>query len=262
MRVRDEFIEANGSRLHTRRFDGEADLTPLVFLHEGLGSVELWRDFPAEVAARTGHPAFVYSRRGYGWSDVVDEEAAPDYMHREALEVLPDIVGAQVRRPPILIGHSDGASIAVIYAGSGHAVAGLVLIAPHVFVEEGGLGSIRAVDAGFHSSDLPERMARYHLDPEATFRRWAGAWLDPRFRSWNIEEYLAGIRCPTLLLQCEDDEYGSLRQLEAIEAQMSGRVERLVLPGPGHSPHLIHPETVTAATVHFVASIRDGSPSA
>jgi pimeloyl-ACP methyl ester carboxylesterase len=262
MRVHDEFIEANESRLHTRRFDGEAGLTPLLFLHEGLGSVELWRDFPGEVATRTGHPALVYSRRGYGWSDAVDEAAEPDYMHREALEVLPEIVAAHMRRTPILIGHSDGASIAIIYAGSGHTVDGLVLIAPHVFVEEGGLESIRAVDAGFRSSDLAEKMARYHRDPEATFRRWAGAWLDARFRSWNIEEYLMGIRCPILLVQCEDDEYGSLRQLDAIEARLSGRVERLVLPGSGHSPHLIHPETVTAATVRFVASIRDGSPSA
>lgn len=262
MRESGEFIEVNGSRLHTRRFDGGPDLAPLVFLHEGLGSVELWRDFPAEVAARTGHPAFVYSRRGYGWSDAIDEASGPDYMHREALEVLPEIVAAQVPRAPILIGHSDGASIAIIYAGSGHSVAGLVLIAPHVFVEDGGLESIRALDAGFRSSDLAERMARYHLEPEATFRRWAGAWLDPGFRSWNIEEYLVGIRCPTLLLQCEDDEYGSLRQLDAIEARLPGLVERLVLPGPGHSPHLIHAETVTAATVRFVASISDGSPSA
>lgn len=262
MRESDEFIEADGSRLHTRRFDGGADLTPLLFLHEGLGSVDLWRDFPADVAARTGHPAFVYSRRGYGWSDTIDETAGPDYMHREALEVLPEIVAAHLRRAPILIGHSDGASIAIIYAGSGHSVAGLVLIAPHVFVEEGGLDSIRAVDAGFRSSDLAERMARYHLDPETTFRRWAGAWLDPGFRSWNIEEYLVGIRCPTLLLQSEDDEYGSLRQLDAIEAHLSGQVERLVLPGSGHSPHLIHPETVTAATARFVASIRHGPPSA
>ena len=262
MRERDEIIEVSGNRLHTRRFDGEADLAPLLFLHEGLGSVELWRDFPAELAARTGHPAFVYSRRGYGWSDAIDEAPGRDYMHREALEVLPEIVATHLRHTPILIGHSDGASIAIIYAGSGHAVAGLVLIAPHVFVEEGGLESIRALDAGYRSSDLGEKMARYHVDPEATFRRWAGAWLDPGFRSWNIEEYLVGIRCPILLLQCEDDEYGSLRQLDAIEARLPGQVERLVLPGTGHSPHLIHPGAVTAATVRFVASIRNGSPSA
>jgi pimeloyl-ACP methyl ester carboxylesterase len=262
MRMRDEFIEADGSRLHTRRFDGEADRAPLLFLHEGLGSVELWRDFPAEVATRTGHPAFVYSRRGYGRSEVADEAAEPDYMHREALVVLPEVVAAHARRTPILIGHSDGASIAIVYAGSGHPVDGLVLIAPHVFAEEGGLESIRAVDAAFGSSDLAEKMARYHVDPAATFRRWAGAWLDARFRAWNIEEYLVGIRCPILLVQCEGDEYGSLRQLDAIEAQVSGPVERLVLPGPGHSPHLTHSDPVTTATVRFVASIRDGSPSA
>jgi pimeloyl-ACP methyl ester carboxylesterase len=160
-----------------------------------------------------------------------------------------------------LVGHSDGASISIIYAGANHAVAGLVLLAPHVFVEDTGLESIRAIEASFSSSDLAEKMAKYHVDPESTFRGWAEAWLDPGFRSWNIEEYLEGIGCPVLLVQCEDDEYGSLRQLDAIEAGVAGPVERMVLPGPGHSPHLLHPEVVTAAVVGFVNSLSQGAPS-
>lgn len=262
MPTSDEFIEAGGQRLHLRRIKGQPLRTPLLFLHEGLGSVELWRDFPAEVAARSGHPALIYSRSGYGWSEPVRQPRGPNYLHREALEVLPEIVTGHVGRPPILVGHSDGASISIIYAGVNPDVAGLVLISPHIFVEEHGLESIRTVAASFPSSDLAERMAKYHTDPEATFRGWTEAWLDPGFRSWNIEGYLGGIGCPVLLVQCESDEYGSLRQLDVIENRLPGLVERLVIPGPGHSPHLLHPELVTAVTVRFVASISEGPLSA
>jgi pimeloyl-ACP methyl ester carboxylesterase len=261
MRVNDEFTEVAGYRLHFRKIDGDSGRTPLLFLHEGLGSVDLWRDFPAGVATLAGHPTLVYSRSGNGWSDPVRKPRGSDYLHREALEVLPEIVSAHVQCPPVLVGHSDGASISIIYAGANHAVAGLVLLAPHVFVEDNGLESIRAIEASFSSSDLAEKMAKYHVDPESTFRGWSEAWLDPGFRSWNIEEYLEGIGCPVLLIQCEDDEYGSLRQLDAIEAGVAGPVERMVLPGPGHSPHLLYPEVVTAAVIDFVNSLSHGAPS-
>ena len=254
MTTQDEYIEVSGHRVHLRRIGSVGVGASLLFLHEGLGSVELWRDFPAAVAARTGRHALVYSRPGYGRSDPVPEPRKPDYMHREALEVLPGVV-PEGTGPPILVGHSDGASIAIIYAGAGHPVAGLILIAPHVFVEDHGLAAIRAVNESFDSSGLAESMAKYHLDPESTFRGWADIWLSPEFRAWNIEEYLEEIICPVLLVQCEGDEYGSMAQLDAIEARVPGPVERLVLPEPGHSPHLLHPEVVIAATADFLSRI-------
>jgi len=256
----DQYIQISGQRLHYRFLGPDTDETPLVFLHEGLGSIDLWRDFPAEVAARSGHPGLAYSRRGYGQSDPLRQPRPLDYLQREALDVLPTLLDDLVSAPPILIGHSDGASISIVYAGSGYPVAGLVLIAPHVFVEEDGLNSIRAIYESFPGSGLTEKMAKYHLDPEATFRGWAEAWLHPGFRAWSIEEYLLGIRCPVLLIQCVDDEYGSMRQLEAIESQVSGPVERLVVPGEGHSPHLVHPEMVAEGILRFIASVVDSSP--
>jgi len=176
-------------------------------------------------------------------------------MHDEAAEVLPVLVNRLLAGPPILIGHSDGASIAIIYAGSGHPTAGLILLAPHVFAEEDGLNSIEAVRGSFPGSEMSEKMSRYHADPEATFYGWADVWLSPQFRTWSLEEYLAAIRCPVLLIQCEEDEYGSARQLDAIESQVGGPVQRLVVAGSGHSPHLVDPEAVTGATARFVVGV-------
>jgi pimeloyl-ACP methyl ester carboxylesterase len=258
----DQFIHISGRRLHYRSFGLDTGQIPLVFLHEGLGSVDLWRDFPVDVSSRSGHPGLVYSRHGYGRSDPLRQARPLDYLQREALDVLPVLIDRLVGRPPILIGHSDGASISIVYAGSGRPVTGLVLLSPHVFVEEEGLDSIRDLYQSFPESELPEKMAKYHFDPETTFRGWAEAWLDPGFRSWNIEQYLPEIRCPTLLIQSEDDEYGSVRQLEAIEAQMTGPVERLMIPGAGHSPHLLDPEMVISGTLRFIDSVRSAFPGA
>lgn len=255
MELTEDFIEVAGHRLHYRLFEPHLAATPLVFLHEGLGCIDLWRDFPGQVVERSGHPALVFSRYGYGWSDPPAEPREPDYLHVEAAEVLPILVERLLGRPPILIGHSDGASIAIIYAGSGHPTAGLVLLAPHVFTEAEGLNSIEAVHASFPGSEMSEKMSKYHADPEATFYGWADVWLSPEFRNWNLEEYLAEIGCPVLLIQCEEDEYGSLRQLDAIESQVGGPIQRLMVSGSGHSPHLIDPEATTAATARFVASV-------
>ena len=227
----------------------------MVFLHEGLGSVELWRDFPVDVVRATGHPGLLYSRYGYGWSDPLDAPRTVDYMHREALDVLPELLADHIDTPPILIGHSDGASISIIHAGSRHPVAGLVLLAPHVFVEGPGLENIRDLQASFPGSEMRDKMAKYHVDPESTFRGWAEIWLHPGFRSWNIEAYLSGIDCPVLLIQCEDDIYGTPQQLHAIETQVNGPVERVILPGDSHSAHLAHPETVTATVAEFVEAV-------
>ncbi|HEX6299337.1 MAG TPA: alpha/beta hydrolase [Acidimicrobiia bacterium] len=228
---------------------------PLVFLHEGLGSVELWRDFPRDVSSSARCPALVYSRYGNGWSGPLTAPRRPDYMHEEALETLPGLIDELVGRPPILIGHSDGASISIIYAGAGHPVEGLVLIAPHVFVEPETVRSISAIRDRFPGSGMTAKMNKYHTDPEATFYGWADVWLSPAFRSWNIEEYLSGIRCPTLLIQGDADEYGTVSQLDAIDAGLDAPVQRLLVPSAGHSPHLSHPDLVTDAVVEFLSRV-------
>lgn len=250
-----EFIELSGRRLHVRRLGTDYPDPAIVFLHEGLGSVDLWRDFPDDVVTGTGHPGIVYSRYGNGWSSPLAEPRRPDYMHREALDVLPGVLSRTTDAPPVLIGHSDGASIALVYAGSGHPVEALVLIAPHVFVEPETIRSIAAIREGFAGSELPGRMAKYHKEPATTFQGWADVWLDPAFRSWNIEEYLPGVRCPVLLVQGEDDEYGTTRQLDAIAAGLGEPVGRLMVPGAGHSPHLTQPETVTGTVTQFILGL-------
>jgi pimeloyl-ACP methyl ester carboxylesterase len=248
-------VLAGGQELPYVRLGHRFDGTPLIFLHEGLGSIELWRGFPAGVVAGARRPGLAYSRHGNGWAPPLAGPRLPDYMHKEALEALPDLIEALVGEPPILVGHSDGASIALIYAGSGHPVAGLVLIAPHVFVEEEGLEAIRAIRQRFPETDLPERMAKYHADPSATFYGWADVWLSPEFRSWNIEEFLSGVRSPTLVVQGDQDEYGTMEQLDAIDEGLPTAALRLIVDGAGHSPHLTHTELVTGTVVDFMAGL-------
>ena len=247
-----EFTEVAGRSLHIHRLPGRSSSAQVMFLHEGLGSVDLWRSFPEEVTARTGNPGFVYSRHGNGWSTPLSESRSPRYMHDEALEVLPVVVERAGAESPILVGHSDGASIALIYAGAGHPVRGLVLIAPHVFVEPETIEAIAAIRNAFPESDLPARMARYHRDPGATFHGWADIWLSPAFRDWNIEDSLAGVHCPTLLIQGDADEYGTEAQLDAIVAGLGAPTTRVIVPGAGHSPHLSHPDLVLAPVVELI----------
>ncbi|RPI23325.1 MAG: alpha/beta hydrolase, partial [Actinobacteria bacterium] len=177
------------------------------------------------------------------------------YLHDEA-QTLPEVLAAnRIGRPPLLVGHSDGASIAILHAGAGHPVAGLVLIAPHVFVDQEAVASITAIRDGFASSELPAKMARYHVAAETTFHGWAEVWLSDGFRTWNIEEYLPGIDRPVLLVQGTEDEYGTERQLEAIESAVRGPVRRLMVEGAAHSPHLSHPEVVVPAVAEFIAEV-------
>lgn len=211
----------------------------LVFLHEGLGCVSTWRDFPARLADATGCGALVYSRAGYGGSDPVPLPRPLRFMHDEAL-VLPQVMDAAGVGQAILVGHSDGASIALIHAGSGSdaRVRGLALEAPHVFCEDLCVRSIRAAGDAYRGGTLKRGLERYHgPNVDVAFWGWNGAWLDPGFRDWNLEEYLPGIEVPLLLVQGEQDEYGTLRQLEAIEAGCRGPVRRLLLPDCGHAPH-------------------------
>ncbi len=246
-----QFLHAGGHRLEYRRIPGDAAKPVLVFLHEGLGSTALWKDFPDAVAAATGSPALVYSRHGYGRSAPLQGPRAVDYMHREALEVLPQVLGALGITAPVLVGHSDGASIALIHAGAGHAVRGVAAMAPHVFVEELTVASIAEAAAAWQTTDLPRRLGRYHDHVESAFRGWNHIWLHPDFRAWNIEPYLPRITCPVLVIQGEDDQYGTRAQVDAIVAQVPGGARVLMLPGCRHSPHVDCRDAVIGALAAF-----------
>jgi len=252
---RARFFDVAGHRLECVRIRGAKSAPTLVFLHEGLGSVALWKDFPARVAEATGCPVLVYSRAGYGRSSPAVLPRVPNYMHVEALTVLPALLDRLGIADPVLVGHSDGASIALLHAGSGsRPVRALVALAPHVFVEDMSIASIDEVRRQYETTDLREKLARRHADPDAAFRGWNDVWLAPAFRSWNIEASLPGVRCPLLLIQGSDDEYGSAAQLDAIERQVGGEVTRIELADCRHSPHRDQPEATLAAIADFVAT--------
>ena len=249
------FVTVGKRRLEYALIPARSATAPtLLLLHEGLGSLAMWRDFPARLAAATGAATLVYSRLGYGKSDRLAAPRRVDYMHEEALETLPALRGALGIADPILVGHSDGASIALIHAGAGRwPMRGLILEAPHVFVEDVSIASIAAAREAYATTDLRARLARYHDDVDGAFRGWNDIWLDPAFRRWNIESYLSAIDCPTLVIQGEDDEYGTTAQLDAIAAKIGGPAETLLLPDCKHSPHRDQPEATLAAMARFVA---------
>ncbi len=246
-------VALQGRSLEVHRISGLSREVPeLVLLHEGLGSVSHWKDFPARVAQVTGCPVTVYSRYGSGNSDLLAESRPVTYMHDEALCVLPELLAQLQIKSPILIGHSDGASIALIYAGAHDHVRGLVLLAPHVFVEELSVASIAEAKTSFDTTNLPEKLGRHHRDAARTFWGWNNIWLHPEFRSWNIEEYLPRITCPILAIQGLDDQYGTMAQVEAIARQSGGPVEILQLADCRHSPQRDQPGAVLAAIAGFV----------
>jgi pimeloyl-ACP methyl ester carboxylesterase len=253
------YLTAAGARLEYQWIGPGPDETPtLVFLHEGLGCLRMWRDFPAHLAARTECGALVYSRRGYGGSAALERAHTSRYLHDEASTALPAVLAALEIRRPILIGDSDGASIALLYAGSAPVAAplGLILEAPHVFVEPITRKGIERMGELFRSTDLARKLARYHDDrTNAVFWNWYDTWLSAEFRSWNIESCLSAITCPLLIVQGEDDEYGTTRQVDAIAAQVSGPAQALVLPACGHTPHRDQPQTVLAAMAKFIRSL-------
>lgn len=250
------YVTVCGHRLEVERYAGRDSAAPtIVLLHEGLGSVSMWRDYPKRLNDVTGCPLVVFSRYGYGKSDVLEAPFSARYMHDEALEALPELLERLEVESPVLYGHSDGGSISLIYAGAFGRARALILEAPHVFVEDINLKSIAEIKVVFATTDLPNRLARHHANAEKSFRGWNDAWLLPEFRAWNIEEYLPRIECPVLAIQGRDDPYGTMAQLEAIERQVKGPVELLKLARCGHSPHRDQPAAVLEAVREFVAAL-------
>jgi len=229
----------------------------IVMLHEGLGCVDLWRDFPEHVARTTGLSVLAYSRAGYGRSESAALPRPLDYMTREALESLPDVLDAVGAPRYLLLGHSDGATIAAEYCGrvEDFRVRGLILMAPHFFAEESGLAEIARVRDEFEAGGLKRRMAKYHADPEAAFRGWNEAWLDPGFRGWNVAEVIDYLRVPVLVIQGRQDQYGTLAQVHEIEDRCYAPVDVTLLDECGHSPHADRPEATLDAISDFTARL-------
>ncbi len=268
-----------GMNLEVQRIAGNGALAPIVFLHEGLGSVAMWRDFPAQVCAATGRAGLVYSRRGYGHSEAAPAVRSPshqlangqragrllpDYMHHEAWEVLPALLAACGIAKPVLLGHSDGASIALLYA-SRYASSACIAMAPHLFVEQVSLRSIEAARVAYQTTDLRSKLARFHANVDCAFWQWNDVWLSDEFRSFDITADCAQITCPLLGIQGHDDAYGTMAQLDALDSDLLSkkglgrnrllREKLLKLEHCGHSPHKDQSAMVTAAVTEFLKSV-------
>ncbi len=255
-----ELIQVSSARLEVQRLPGPAGsiLAPIVFLHEGLGSVAMWRDWPAQVCRRTGRAGLIYSRRGYGQSDPIPDvrgagRLQPDYMHREAWEVLPELLAALHVELPVLLGHSDGGSIALLHA-SQMAVTACVVMAPHVLVEDQSLRAIAQARADWQSGLLRQRLQRYHADVDCAFWQWNDAWLSPQFRDFDIRPQCRRIAAPVLAIQGTQDPYGSMRQIDEITPTL-GHFTPIALAGCGHSPQRDAPELTLSHITRFLAAL-------
>lgn len=253
------FLDAAGGRLEYARWGaGELEGPPLVLLHEGLGCVSMWRDWPDELARATGREVFAYSRFGYGGSSPADLPWPLDFMAREARAVLPRVLeAAGIGEAPVLVGHSDGGTIALLCAASGEVpLAGVATLAAHAFNEPRCIEGIEAARAAFRNGALRERLARHHGErTDDAFRGWCDAWLDPAFEHWSIEEELAGVAVPLLVVQGREDAYGTLRQVEVIADRTAGPCRTVVLDDCGHSPHRDRGRATTAAIARFVEGL-------
>jgi len=240
-------------RLEAARIEGRDPTLPtIVMLHEGLGSIAHWKNFPSLLAQETGAGVFVYSRYGHGGSDALTGRRAVSYMHHEAQIVLPEILRQAGIERPVLLGHSDGASIAILFAGMYPDVpAGLILEAPHVFVEDIAVSSIAQVRVQYEETNLPQRLGRYHAHADSLFRAWNDIWLDPDFRNWNIESFLDFIRCPVLVLQGSQDEYGTIKQVDAIRRRIPS-ASAIILEDCRHAPHRDCCEAALSAIRQFL----------
>ncbi len=254
------WLDLGDHRLEARWF-GSGQGPVLVFLHEGLGCLDHWRDFPEALAHSLGLRAFVYSRRGYGRSDACELPRPLDYMQQHGEHVLPRVLSAAGIDEAILIGHSDGASIALVYAGSAlrPGLRGLLLEAPHVFTEPPGLEAIARAREAYNHGDLRQRLMRYHGDNvDCAFRGWNDAWLDPDFKRWNIESYLPGVGVPVLVLQGLDDPYGTTKQVDAIAHHSGAPVAVELLPECGHAPHREQRDETLAVMSGFIRGLLEG----
>ena len=252
------FLQLGEQQLEYRMIGPRPSSAPtIVMLHEGLGCVGLWGDFPDKLQQTTGCGVFVYSRAGYGQSSPVPLPRPLTYMHDAAREMLPRLLDKIGFQRGLLLGHSDGASIAAIYAGShqDHRVGGLVLMAPHFFTEDVGIAAIAEAKKAYETTDLRAKLARWHKDVDVAFKGWNDAWLDPQFRKWDITEQLAYIRVPMLVVQGEDDQYGTVKQIEVAERECYCPVEVALLSGAKHNPAREAPEATLKTVSDFVASI-------
>jgi len=249
------FLDLGPMRLEYRMIGPRPDVAPtLVLLHEGLGAVGVWNSFPDELAAATGAGVLAYSRAGYGQSSPAKLPRPVSFMHDEARDVLPRVLDAIGFRRGLLVGHSDGASIAAIYAGSiqDHRVRGLALMAPHFFTEDMGLAEIARAKVAFEQGNLRAKLARLHADPENAFYSWCGPWLDPEFRKWDLSDALAHIRVPMLIVQGENDQYGTVRQIEVAQEECYCPVEVALLADTRHAPYREAPAATLRAIADFV----------
>jgi pimeloyl-ACP methyl ester carboxylesterase len=241
---------------------GRTDAPIAVFLHEGLGSIAMWKDWPQKLCEQLGFRGLVYSRPGYGDSTPreADVKWPVDFMHRQAYDILPALLDAigiddAERARMWVIGHSDGGSVALLYAAAfPDALGGVIAIAPHVFVEDVSVKAIAEATVLYTQGDLREKLSRYHADVDSAFYGWNDIWLNPEFRQWDITGVLSSIQCPLLAIQGHDDEYGSMAQIDAIALHIP-HTQLTKLPACGHSPHRQCPATLDAAIVAFVKSI-------
>lgn len=233
------------------------DAATIIMLHEGLGCLALWRDFPSRVAKATGLGVFVYSRPGYGASGSVNLPRPLDFMTKEAVDFMPALLDAFGCRRGILMGHSDGATVSAIYAGSTEdlRIRGLILMAPHFFTEDAGLQEIAKTRTAFETGDLRTKMSKYHADVDGAFKGWADTWLDPGFKNWNVAEVIDYLRIPVLAIQGREDQYGSLAQVHEIEDRIYSPVDVVVLDQCRHAPHQDKPKETLAAIADYVAHL-------
>jgi pimeloyl-ACP methyl ester carboxylesterase len=254
------FLTVGSSELEYRMIGPQPQDAPtIVMLHEGLGSAALWGDFPDRLQAATGAGVFVYSRAGYGASSPVKLPRPLDYMQIEALEVLPKLLDVVGFRRGVLVGHSDGGSIAAVYAGgiADHRVRAIALLAPHFMVEDVSVAAIAEIKTTYETTDLRAKLARWHKNVDNAFYGWNGAWLDPSFRTWDISDYLAYIRVPVAIIQGAQDQYGTLRQAEFAQEECYCPVDVTILPDVGHSPHREATEATLSAVTEFYSAVMD-----
>jgi len=254
-------VKTAGCQLRVKRIEPEPgtlleDLPTLVFLHEGLGCIEIWRDFPETLCTFTGCSGLVYDRKGYGSSENIEESWPVDYLQKESLIYLPELLKECNIDDAILIGHSDGGTIALIAAAYSNIVRGIITEAAHIFVEQITIDGIRRAVKAFETTSLKEKFARYHKEnTETIFFRWANRWLSPEFQNWNIQDILPKITCPALILQGNDDEYGTAAQVIGIADRVSGPVDVKLIPGCGHIPHFQAKDTVLSEMTRFIEEL-------